>query len=142
LVTVDGVGSGKLTQNGSQWEKVWYGGLSEGVYTIDFSAQDLAGNSGSDSATLTVDGTDPTLSLDSLSESSPYAVVSGDTLYYGPNGSGSFILNLNVSDDAGSTAGAGLDEVTFPATTSAGTTLQLNGVLNDTVSHPYSSRKV
>ena len=62
----------------------------------------------------------PTLAL-TLSESSPYAHADGDTVYYGL-GSGAFTVTAQASDVL-----AGLAQITFPETTSAGHTYAFDG---------------
>jgi hypothetical protein len=80
-----------------------------------------------------VDWTDPVVSLAGISENSPYAHVAGDTVYYGDGGLGGFSVQVTAQD-----ATAGLDWVSFPGTTSDGTTFEYDGESSATPSHPYS----
>lgn len=87
--------------------------ISDGVYTVSATMQDLAGNSSTPiSRTLIVDNTPPVMAVESLQEQSNPAAqfVVGSTLWFNPTSSGSFTLTVNASD-----AGAGIDHVDFPA---------------------------
>ena len=95
-----------------------YNGTDGHSYAFRVRARDEAGNVSAYSAApypeTTVDITEPAATLHEIAESSPYAQVDGDTVYYGP-GSGSFQVRLSASD-----ATSGLDRAEYPATVSAG----------------------
>jgi hypothetical protein len=96
------------------------------------TAQDRVGFVTSQVLTFTIDNTSPTVQTTAISEDSPYAHVSGSTVYYG-DGSGSFIVEVEATD-----ATAGLDEIVFPATTSNGTSYDYDGETSATPSHVYT----
>ena len=80
--------------------KTTYSGhYDQGVHSFRVQAIDGVGlTSAWVTTVITVDTTPPSLHLERVTESSPYALVSGDTLTYGPGGSGSFSMTLTLSD--------------------------------------------
>jgi hypothetical protein len=106
----------------------------EGVHHFRVQAIDAVSHPSAWATTaITVDLNNPGLSLNAIAEASPNAYAAGDSLYYGPNGSGDFTISVDASDNL-----AGLAEIGFPTATSSGTTLQAGGVLNTTASHLYT----
>jgi len=107
----------------------------EGEYGFRARARDRVGNQGaygvSVPLTCTVDWTVPGLTL-TLAESSPYAHVSGSTLYYGLY-TGTYTVVATVGDGL-----AGLAEVAFPNVTAAGAVYALSGAASATRSHAYT----
>jgi len=94
-------------------------------------AEDKLGLTASQVLTFTIDNTPPDAGLADITEDLPNVYVSGDTVYYGP-GSGAFTVTVDAGDPT-----AGLDEVTFPATTGDGAVYPQNGAYSATVSHAY-----
>jgi hypothetical protein len=104
----------------------------EGEYGFRVRAVDGVGReSVSAEQTVVADRTAPGLTL-ALTESSPYAHISGDTIYYGPY-TGTYTVTAMAADGL-----AGLAEVAFPDRTGAGTTVALSGVTATTRSHAYT----
>jgi hypothetical protein len=92
---------------------------ADGVVTVTLRAEDNVGNVGTDSLTLRIDNTPPTLSGGSWSESSAYLFADGDTLYFSQLMAAP--QQATLSGEAGDGSGAGLDSVTFsPEPTLAG----------------------
>ncbi len=80
--------------------------------TVNFNATDNAGNGDSGTSRVYLrDNTAPSCSVNSITESSEYAYVSGTTVYYNNITTGSF----NVIVTSGDPGGTGVHNVTFPA---------------------------
>ena len=97
---------------------------TDGVYTIRYFSVDNVGNVEpvrTAFATIRIDQTNPSAPAISLSESSPYAYVSGAEIFVNSAQTGSFDVSATSSD-----AGSGIDRIAFP------------GGVEDTTS-PYSA---
>jgi RHS repeat-associated protein len=125
----------KMTLDGDIWRAqspLPSSGLSDGPSTVTVVAEDRVDFSTSRVLTFTIDNTPPQANLTGVSEDSPYAHVSGSTVYYG-DGSGSFTVDVEAND-----ATAGLDALTFPATTSDGASYDYDGETSVSKSHSYT----
>jgi len=78
------------------------------------------------SDTIGIDTLPPVGSVHSITETSAYAYADGDTAYYSNVGSGSFTVRVAAGD-----TGSGLDQATYPETTSPG------GVYNTALDGDY-----
>ncbi|HWB57305.1 MAG TPA: Ig-like domain-containing protein [Gaiellaceae bacterium] len=96
--------------------------LADGDYDLRVVTSDQAGNTSTSSTrTVTVDNTAPSAPVLTLSESSPYAYVSGTEIFLNTNETGSYDVEATSADGA-----SGIAKVTFP------------GALEDT-SAPYQA---
>ncbi len=81
-----------------------------GDFDLHVVTTDVAGNTQTSAAvTVTVDNTAPTTPAITLSESSPYAFVSGSTVYVNTGQSGNYDVSATSSD-----AQSGIEKVRFP----------------------------
>ncbi len=144
----DGGGSGVVAYaldhqlGGGEWNGWTSGGASytttlyvldpEGVHGFRVWAQDQAGRIGLPAVqVITADRTLPQASL-VLSENSPYAYVSGATVYHGP-ATGNFTVTAAATDNL-----AGLANIAFPTAVSAGGTYPQSGALQAIASRVYT----
>lgn len=105
-------------------------GTKEGQKPITFQAQDALHNT----TTLThtgfiVDDTPPALEIPGMAITGTNLVLSGMTVYHGPNSSGQITVTLRTADESAARVTAGLNTLTFPDVFKAadGQTLTLNG---------------
>ncbi len=121
------------TSGGETYTATPFGLYPEGVHGFRVWALDAAGHVGqSEEQTVAADRTPPAITL-TLSERSPCAHVSGDTLYYYISCSGTFTATTTLADPL-----SGLAQVTFPDATGPGATYTLSGTASTTSSHVYN----
>ena len=85
--------------------------LADGDYDLRVVTTDEAGNAfTSGTHTVTVDNSAPSTPVVSLSETSPYAFVSGTEIFVNTNGTGSFDVSAASVDST-----SGIDQISFPA---------------------------
>ncbi len=110
--------------------------LAAGAHTITAIATDGAGNLSSSSAglTITIDTTNPTLSL-SLAASPSGAFLNGSTLFFKSNAAGNFKLVGTVTD----TGGSGAASATFPSLSATNWTTHASETVNTPSGGPYTS---
>ena len=101
------------TDTSAPYSVSWDTSALNGDFDLHVVTTDTAGNAHSSSAvTVTVDNTAPSAPAISLSESSPYAHVSGQTVFVNTGQSGSYDVDATSSD-----AQSGIEKIRFPGPT-------------------------
>ena len=96
------------------WSCTWNTTLvPDGTYTITLEVTDLAGNreAAAITRTIVVDNNPPIVGFSSFTEgtNANYQYATGSTIYYNPDFSGDFRVNISATD-----AGSGVNRVAFP----------------------------
>ena len=101
------------TDTSAPYSVNWNTSALNGDFDLHVVTTDTAGNAHSSSVvTVTVDNTAPSAPVISLSESSPYAHVSGQTVFVNTGQSGSYDVTATSSD-----AQSGIEKIRFPGPT-------------------------
>ncbi|HET6656454.1 MAG TPA: Ig-like domain-containing protein [Gaiellaceae bacterium] len=98
------------TDTSSPYSVSWDTSALNGDFDLHVVTTDAAGNTHTSAAlTVTVDSTAPSAPVISLSESSPHAFVSGQTIFVDTGQSGSYDVSATSSD-----AQSGIEKIRFP----------------------------
>ncbi len=101
------------TDTSAPYSVNWNTSALNGDFDLHVVTTDTAGNAHSSAVvTVTVDNTAPSAPVISLSESSPYAYVSGQTVFVNTGQSGSYDVSATSSD-----AQSGIEKIRFPGPT-------------------------
>ena len=101
------------TDTSAPYSVNWNTSALNGDFDLHVVTTDTAGNAHSSAVvTVTVDNTAPSAPVISLSESSPYAHVSGQTVFVNTGQSGSYDVSATSSD-----AQSGIEKIRFPGPT-------------------------
>src|SRR4029079_8181990 len=101
------------TDTSAPYSVNWNTSARNGDFDLHVVTTDTAGNAHSSAVvTVTVDNTAPSAPVISLSESSPYAYVSGQTVFVNTGQSGSYDVSATSSD-----AQSGIEKIRFPGPT-------------------------
>jgi Chitobiase/beta-hexosaminidase C-terminal domain len=126
--------SGTVTCSGGTWSSGTFGTAvsADGVYTAHAGQSDAAGNAATSDRSVRVDKTAPSVSL-ALASSPTGASLTGSTLYFKSDATGSFRLVATVAD-----SGSGPASATFPALSATAWT-HANETVTTPAGGPYTS---
>ncbi len=105
--------------------------MAEGAKSYDIDATDTFSNDGSDTFSVTIDNTAPSISIATASTNKAYLDTGTNTLYFKGDTTGDFTLAATVTD-----AASGAKSTTYPA---IATTDWTHGAETVTGSSPYTS---